>query len=89
MHDILEVPAHLPLMNPRPMIRQAFLFLTLSLPAASAQVVAPRFEYQDCNANGIADLQDILLGTSEDCQGDGIPDECQLAEPYTLSLIHI
>lgn len=32
---------------------------------------------QDCNNNGIEDAQDIALGVSMDCQGDGIPDECQ------------
>jgi len=36
----------------------------------------------DCNANGIPDLRDILLGTSRDCQFDAIPDECQVATAY-------
>ncbi|MFK7960957.1 MAG: hypothetical protein AB8G96_10575, partial [Phycisphaerales bacterium] len=31
----------------------------------------------DCNNNGIADDADIAAGTSEDCNGDGVPDECQ------------
>ena len=35
----------------------------------------------DCNANGIADSVDISSGTSKDCNGDGIPDECQKACP--------
>ncbi len=31
----------------------------------------------DCQANGIADVDDIAGGTSVDCNGDLIPDECQ------------
>jgi len=30
----------------------------------------------DCNENGVVDLIDIASGTSEDLNGDGIPDEC-------------
>ncbi|HUT95813.1 MAG TPA: C1 family peptidase, partial [Thermoguttaceae bacterium] len=32
----------------------------------------------DCNQNLIPDDQDVDNGYSEDCQADGIPDECQL-----------
>ena len=31
----------------------------------------------DCNGNGILDLCDIADGTSDDLDGNGIPDECQ------------
>ncbi len=31
----------------------------------------------DCNANSVADDQDISSGTSEDCDINGIPDECE------------
>ena len=31
----------------------------------------------DCNGNGIDDYQDILDGTSLDCDNDLLPDECQ------------
>ena len=31
----------------------------------------------DCNENGIPDSCDIDQGTSEDADGDGVPDECQ------------
>ena len=34
----------------------------------------------DCNNNGTLDECDIDSGTSGDCQGDGIPDECQLID---------
>ncbi|MCP4592781.1 MAG: hypothetical protein GY842_18765, partial [bacterium] len=33
----------------------------------------------DCNSNGISDDIDIAGGTSEDCQPDSVPDECQIA----------
>jgi len=36
--------------------------------------------YQDCNANGVADPNDIAEGTSLDCNGNGIPDECELED---------
>jgi hypothetical protein len=31
----------------------------------------------DCNGNGIGDTQDIAEGTSDDINGNGIPDECE------------
>ncbi|MCH2133551.1 MAG: PA14 domain-containing protein [Phycisphaerales bacterium] len=31
----------------------------------------------DCNENGVPDLIDIADGTSSDCNGDQVPDECQ------------
>jgi hypothetical protein len=34
----------------------------------------------DCNTNGVLDNCDIDGGTSNDCQPDGIPDECQLVD---------
>jgi hypothetical protein len=30
----------------------------------------------DCNSNGIPDSEDIASGTSQDADGDGVPDEC-------------
>jgi hypothetical protein len=32
----------------------------------------------DCNQNGIDDYLDIQNGTSTDCNGDGVPDSCEL-----------
>jgi len=32
----------------------------------------------DCNENSVDDATDIALGTSEDCNGNGLPDECDL-----------
>ena len=40
------------------------------------QIVQP---IADCNRNGIADAQDLALGTSSDCNGNGYPDECEVA----------
>jgi hypothetical protein len=31
----------------------------------------------DCNGNSVPDWQDLLAGTSFDCEADGLPDECQ------------
>jgi hypothetical protein len=33
----------------------------------------------DCNANGTADVCDVLLGTSPDVNQNGLPDECECA----------
>jgi hypothetical protein len=53
-------------------------------PVNAAFVVAPCDSCgPDCNANGVQDVDDIALGTSQDSNGDGVPDECQadLLEP--------
>ena len=34
--------------------------------------------FQDCNHNGIADSRDVVSGTSRDCNGNTIPDECEV-----------
>lgn len=36
-----------------------------------------RIPGNDCNANGVADEQDIVAGTSDDCDGDLQPNECE------------
>ncbi len=36
------------------------------------------FELNDCNGSGEDDAQDILNGTSTDCNANGIPDDCEL-----------
>ncbi len=33
----------------------------------------------DCNRNGVADPQDIALGTAQDCNANEIPDSCEIA----------
>jgi len=37
-----------------------------------------RLEFGDCNGNGIDDELDIAQGTSEDCNLNELPDECEL-----------
>ena len=32
---------------------------------------------EDCNANGVPDIQDITMATSADCDSNGTPDECE------------
>ena len=34
--------------------------------------------FPDCNGNNVDDADDIATGTSQDCDGDGVPDECQI-----------
>ena len=34
----------------------------------------------DCNGNGIHDAYDLSSGTSRDCDGSGLPDECEYGE---------
>lgn len=45
----------------------------------SLHIVPNRFvrPARDCNANGRADVCDLADGESDDCDGDGTPDECQ------------
>jgi len=44
-----------------------------------AQTVPARITIStnDCNVNGVLDEQDIANGTSDDCNGNGTPDECE------------
>ncbi len=44
---------------------------------ADADILTARFQIVDCNDNGIPDDYDITSGTSQDADGDGIPDECE------------
>ncbi|MFH1688343.1 MAG: S8 family serine peptidase [bacterium] len=39
----------------------------------------------DCNTNGVDDAIDIFLGTSQDSDGNGVPDECEM-EPDCSTL---
>lgn len=43
----------------------------------TANGVQPQQPITDCNSNGIDDAQDIADGTSEDCDTNGVPDECE------------
>ena len=44
---------------------------------SDADILVARFALPDCNENGIGDGQDIADGVSQDCNSDGVPDECQ------------
>ena len=50
----------------------------LAIAAGGASTFAIR---RDCNGNLIGDGQDIDNGTSEDLNGNGIPDECEELDP--------
>lgn len=41
--------------------------------------------FEDCNQNGAPDSWDIGAGVLDDADGDGVPDECTIYNPYTLS----
>ncbi len=44
---------------------------------ATAYVVFPS-RLPDCNGNSVADANDISTGFSQDCNSDGVPDECEI-----------
>ena len=46
----------------------------------SGVVYAVQIQFFDCNENMIDDSIDIYLGTSEDFNLDGIPDECETGD---------
>ena len=55
-------------------------------PGTPGSVTAPtQGPGPDCNKNAVADSFDIADGTSQDCENDGVPDECEpgvhLAKP--------
>jgi hypothetical protein len=50
----------------------------------NAQIVGPSVGPQDCNSNGIDDLDDIASGFSRDCNDNGVPDECENFAPTPL-----
>jgi hypothetical protein len=42
--------------------------------------------HDDCNANGVPDLHDVIAGNSGDCNYDAIPDECEIASGESSDL---
>lgn len=54
-------------------------------PARGIHTPLPTPAFEDCNDNGMADHDDIAAGRSADCQGDGVPDECQTAQAFVYS----
>jgi len=45
--------------------------------ASSASGIVTVSGITDCNGNGVDDATDIQNGTSQDCDSNGVPDECQ------------
>ncbi len=44
---------------------------------ASVSCTQPPPQPADCNSNGVDDAQDIVLGNSNDCNVNNVPDECE------------
>jgi len=40
--------------------------------------------FPDCNDNGVSDVTDIASGTSDDTDGNGVPDECEAGNALVL-----
>jgi hypothetical protein len=47
------------------------------VPVMVNQCLAPPGAGEDCNGNGNKDICDIVYGPVDDCDGDGIPDDCE------------
>lgn len=58
-------------------MRHSCLFATLVLLTSSP--VPRSLDARDCNHNGLEDGEEVLAGTSRDCNLNSIPDECDLA----------
>lgn len=52
-------------------------FAGLPLDCNTNGIIDEEEPFVDCNENGIADFCDIATKASEDCTGDGVPDECE------------
>ncbi len=44
---------------------------------SDSDIVSATFALPDCNANNVGDRRDIAAGTSTDCNGNDVPDECE------------
>lgn len=69
MQPFLPLPARAPRA-----LAMAWVFL---LVATSARAI-------DCNQNGLDDSQDLLSGFSQDCNGNLVPDECEVSVQQRL-----
>jgi len=54
--------------------------------SVTATTIGPLTNSNDCNGNGVADSVDIINGTSLDCDGDLVPDEC---EPVGVAAVRV
>ncbi len=57
----------------------------LALVSTALLLSLPQSNAADCNGNDIDDLDDIASSFSDDCNGDAIPDECDV-NPLTFEL---
>ncbi|UCE60461.1 MAG: hypothetical protein JSU63_01680 [Phycisphaerales bacterium] len=64
------LPTGVPLGDPQ----EAHNVLTLN---NSALTVA-NLRHEDCNCNGVDDEEDVIGGASDDCNGNLVPDECEI-----------
>ena len=53
------------------------LFTPGAVSTLDAALPAPSIDLFDCNGNGVDDSDDLLAGTSLDCNANAIPDECE------------
>jgi len=53
---------------------------------ASPATMAAAQWFRDCNANGVADCDDIQSGVSSDANGNTIPDECEPTGPQKFPI---
>jgi len=60
------------------------------LSAGDRQWLVFAYGHRDCNANGVHDYYDVLNGTSEDCNLNDMPDECdcELGTPSAIDQIN-
>ncbi len=63
--------------DPTPGTAVVGLFKPGTPESMDATALVPLFGVVDCNDNGTADDVDITLGTSQDCDTNAVPDECQ------------
>lgn len=80
-HLLLELPSPLPADEAgtfwvQVLVRPPGGTATLSDPAAVVALRPDQLD-PDCNLNGAFDLSDLLTGVSDDCDGSGVPDECE------------
>ena len=71
----------------------AALTMSLFRPGTPSSVTAvvpgPNAGPLDCNNNGVDDADDIANGTSQDCNGNFIPDECETWSTTPLSAVRV
>lgn len=57
--------------------------------SVNAPMVGPSRGFEDCNGNGVDDAIDIAGSTSNDCDGSGVPDECEPFPAAELKAVRV